>query len=107
MLMRAPRCRLATVRTGGAGQLAPGPHAQYAPSSLRRTVRVPPYRVVLSPQVEAWAEAAPGPALHAIDMLGVGDSEPKPRMKRPFGGWDEGPRTPTEWAEQTLAYVRS
>ena len=56
--------------------------------------------------VDAWAEAAPGPALHAIDVLGVGDSEPKPRMRRPFGGWDQGPRTPTEWAEQTLAYVR-
>ena len=75
-------------------------------ASLGRAVRTA-YRVVLSPQVEAWAEAAPGPALHAIDVLGVGDSEPKPRMKRPFGGWDEGPRTPTEWAEQTLAYVRS
>eukprot|EP00964_Phaeocystis_antarctica_P063495 scaffold38128_cov45-Phaeocystis_antarctica.AAC.1 len=44
--MRAPRCRLATVRTGGAGQLAPGPHAQYsthraasgAPYVYRRTV---------------------------------------------------------------------
>ena len=39
--------------------------------------------------VDAWAEAAPGPALHAIDVLGVGDSEPKPRMRRPFGGWDQ------------------
>ena len=63
-------------------------------------------RTFCSRLVEAWAEAAPGPALHAIDVLGVGDSEPKPRMKRPFGGWDQGPRTPTEWAEQTLAYVR-
>ena len=25
--------------------------------------------------VDAWAEAAPGPALHAIDVLGVGDSD--------------------------------
>ena len=56
--------------------------------------------------VDAWAEAAPGPALHAIDVVGMGDSQPKPRMKRPFGGWDQPPRTPTEWAEQTLAYVR-
>ena len=56
--------------------------------------------------VDAWAEAAPGPALHAIDVIGVGDSEPKPQMKRPFGGWDQPPRTPTEWAEQTLEYVR-
>ena len=55
--------------------------------------------------VSAWAEAAPGPALHSIDVVGMGDSQPKPRMKRPFGGWDQPPRTPAEWAEQTLAYV--
>ena len=56
--------------------------------------------------LEAWAEAAPGSALHAIDVIGMGDSQPKPKMKRPFGGWDEPPRTPAEWAEQTLSYIR-
>lgn len=55
--------------------------------------------------LEAWAQLQPGPALHAIDVVGVGDSQPKPKMKRPFGGWLEPPRTPTEWAEQTLAYI--
>jgi len=57
--------------------------------------------------VDAWAaDASAGPALHAIDVLGMGDSSPKPRMKRPFGGWDEPPRTPREWAEQVVAYVQ-
>ena len=62
------------------GQLGPGEAPLYVrrtrSTSLGRAVRAA-YRVVLSPQVEAWAEAAPGPALHAIDVLGVGDSEPK------------------------------
>ena len=55
--------------------------------------------------LEAWRELAPGPAVHVIDPIGLGDSSPKPKMKRPWGGWDEPPRTPTEWAEQVLAYV--
>lgn len=57
--------------------------------------------------IDEWdGLTAPRSALHAIDVIGVGDSGPKPKMKRPFGGWDEPPRTPTEWAQQTLAYVR-
>ena len=57
--------------------------------------------------VDEWAAApVPKSALHAIDVIGMGDSQPKPRMKRPFGGWNEPPRTPTEWAEQTLTYIR-
>jgi pimeloyl-ACP methyl ester carboxylesterase len=57
--------------------------------------------------LEAWAaDESAGSALHAIDMLGMGDSTPKPVMKKPFGGWAEPPRTPKEWAEQTLSYVR-
>ena len=46
-----------------------------------------------------------GAAALELDVVGMGDSQPKPRMKRPFGGWDQPPRTPAEWAEQTLAYV--
>ena len=27
-------------------------------------------------------------------------------MRRPFGGWDEPPRTPEDWAAQTVEYIR-
>ena len=58
--------------------------------------------------VDAWAQTeAPLPALHTIDVIGMGDSQPKPKMRRTFnGGWAEPPRTPREWAEQVVAYVR-
>jgi pimeloyl-ACP methyl ester carboxylesterase len=57
--------------------------------------------------LNAWAaDAAAGAELHAIDMLGMGDSDPKPKMKQPFGGWDLPPRTPREWAEQVVTYVQ-
>lgn len=59
--------------------------------------------------VEAWAnDIIPHAALHAIDVIGMGDSSPKPRMKRrPLGGWDEPPRTPVEWAEQVIDYIEN
>ena len=57
--------------------------------------------------LNAWAaDESAGSALHAIDLMGMGDSAPKPVMNKPFGGWDAPPRTPREWAEQTLSYVR-
>lgn len=56
--------------------------------------------------VDAWAADEAG-ELHVIDVLGMGDSTPKPVMKRSLtGGWDVPPRTPEEWARQTLHYVR-
>lgn len=64
-------------------------------------------RTFCSKFVEAWAEdASLASALHAIDLVGMGDSHPKPKMSTPWGGWAEEPRTPAGWAEQVLAYVR-
>ena len=61
-------------------------------------------RTFCSRFLDAWAaEPSAGAALHAIDMVGMGDSSPKPRMKSGvLGGWDEPPRTPEEWAEQVV-----
>ena len=57
--------------------------------------------------LEEWQAAAPPTALHSIDVVGMGDSQPKPKMARTLtGGWEVPPRTPAEWAEQTVAYIR-
>ena len=57
--------------------------------------------------IDVWAAQPSRPALHSIDVIGMGDSAPKPKMKRTLkGGWVEPPRTPKEWAEQVVAYVR-
>ena len=83
-----------------------------ATSGLPPLVLLPPIgvgidRTFCTRFLDAWAELSPGPALHAIDMIGMGDSAPKPIMKRRLsGGWAEPPRTPTEWAEQTLQYIK-
>ena len=57
--------------------------------------------------LEAWAATdSADSAMHAIDPIGVGDSGPKPKMRRRLqGGWAQPPRTPLEWAEQVVAYV--
>ena len=57
--------------------------------------------------LDAWAaDKSAGSALHAIDVIGMGDSAPKPKMnRRLMGGWEAPPRTPREWAEQVVAYV--
>jgi len=57
--------------------------------------------------LDAWAaDESAGSALHAIDVIGMGDSTPKPKMyRRLMGGWEAPPRTPREWAEQVVAYV--
>ena len=82
------------------------PEAKLPPVVLLPPIGVGIDRTFCVKFLDAWAAAAPGPALHAIDVVGMGDSQPKPKMKR-FGGWDEPPRTPAGWAEQTLAYIDS
>ena len=58
--------------------------------------------------IDSWSASSEAlPALHAVDVIGMGDSQPKPKMRRRLGGgWDAPPRTPLEWAEQVVAYVR-
>jgi pimeloyl-ACP methyl ester carboxylesterase len=65
-------------------------------------------RTFCSRLISEWAaQEAPSAALHAIDVVGMGDSAPKPKMRRSLtGGWDVPPRTPREWAEQVVSYVR-
>ena len=86
--------------------VVPACDASQPPLVLLPPIGVGIDRTFCKPFVEAWSTLAPGPALHVIDVVGVGDSSPKPKMKRPFGGWSEPPRTPTDWAEQTLSYIR-
>ncbi|KAL1500499.1 hypothetical protein AB1Y20_013156 [Prymnesium parvum] len=58
--------------------------------------------------LSAWAaHASYGAAVHAIDVIGMGDSAPKPSMRRPWGGYATPPRTPAAWAAQLLSYIRS
>ena len=99
--------RTATFRgTTYSAAVVAGTDATLPPLVLLPPIGVGIDRTFCSRFLDSWAALAPGPELHAIDVVGVGDSSPKPKMKRPFGGWVEPPRTPTEWAEQTLAYVK-
>ncbi|EOD11370.1 hypothetical protein EMIHUDRAFT_469842, partial [Emiliania huxleyi CCMP1516] len=85
--------------------------ASAASPALPPVVLLPPIgvgidRTFCGRLLEAWAVASPSATLHAIDVIGMGDSSPKPRMKRRLlGGWEEPPRTPREWAEQVVAYI--
>ena len=56
--------------------------------------------------IDEWAAQESVPALHAVDVIGMGDSAPKPKMARTLtGGWKQPPRVPREWAEQVVAYI--
>ena len=56
--------------------------------------------------IDEWASQESVPALHAVDVIGMGDSAPKPKMARTLtGGWEQPPRVPKEWAEQVVAYI--
>lgn len=97
---------------GGSFSAAVVPAASSSPS-LPPLILLPPIgvgidRTFCNRFVDSWAEGeGTESALHAIDVVGMGDSTPKPRMRRRLGGgWDVPPRTPREWAEQVLAYVR-
>ena len=112
LVLAAPAIALTrTVSYNGATYSAAVVPAARPDAKLPPVVLLPPIGVGIDRTfcvkfLDAWAAAAPGPALHAIDVVGMGDSQPKPKMKR-FGGWDEPPRTPAGWAEQTLAYIDS
>jgi pimeloyl-ACP methyl ester carboxylesterase len=81
---------------------APGP-----PTVLLPPIGVGIDRSFCGKLLDEWAAQGQPGSLHAIDVIGMGGSSPKPRMRRRLGGgWDQPPRTPTEWAEQVIHYVR-
>ena len=84
--MRDLRCSSASLRREVSREVGAGMTVEYSSREAARLV---------SDEARADSADSADSAMHAIDPIGVGDSGPKPKMRRRLqGGWAQPPRTP-------------